>query len=371
MLERDFGLRSGFKVPRASMGGMRLPADEDEAIRLIRHAIDSGMKYIDTSRGYGNSEIIFGKALKDGYREKVILSTKWCPWVMKVEDSDDTSADCMRKRIDESMKRLDVDYLDFYQVWNIDSREHYDQAIAKGGMLDGIKKAMSEGLVGHTGFTTHDTVENLLTYIDEAEWCEIILFTYNILNHTYAPAIEAAHKKGIGTVTMNPVAGGVLNNSSDLFDRMTREFKAETPTDLGLRYLISNENIDTFIVGMNKISDVDNSIKSVESGAFSPETADKIRAEVESVTKERENFCTSCKYCMPCPQGIDIPTVMSAIADYRYWGFEQSAKENYHNMNTPGADACVKCGLCETKCTQHLGIMEEMGYALNVFGPKK
>ena len=214
MEEIKFGLRSGFTVPRASMGTMRLPEDHDEAVALLRHAIDSGMKYIDTSRGYGESEIKIGKALKDGYREKVILSTKWCPWVMKVEESDDTSSDCMRKRIEESMTRLDVDYLDYYQIWNIDSREHYDQAIAKGGMLEGVQKAMSDGLVGHTGFTTHDNVENLLTYIEEVDWCEIILFTYNLLNQTYAPAIEAAHKKGIGTVIMNPVGGGILNNPS-------------------------------------------------------------------------------------------------------------------------------------------------------------
>jgi len=73
---------------------------------------------------------------------------------------------------------------------------------------------------------------------------------------------------------------------------------------------------------------------------------------------------------MPCPQDIDIPAVMSAISDFRLWGFQQSAKDAYHAMKTPGAEACVKCGACETKCTQHLGIMEEMGYALNTFGPK-
>jgi len=107
---------------------------------------------------------------------------------------------------------LQLETWDYYQIWNIDSREHYDQAIAKGGMLEGVQKAMSDGLVGHTGFTTHDTVENLLTYIEEADWCEIILFTYNLLNQSYGPAIEAAHKKGIGTVIMNPVGGSILNN---------------------------------------------------------------------------------------------------------------------------------------------------------------
>jgi predicted aldo/keto reductase-like oxidoreductase len=352
------------------MGTMRLPEDHDEAVALLRHAIDSGMKYIDTSRGYGESEIKIGKALKDGYREKVILSTKWCPWVMKVEESDDTSSDCMRKRIEESMSRLDVDYLDYYQIWNIDSREHYDQAIAKGGMLEGVQKAMSDGLVGHTGFTTHDNVENLLTYIEEADWCEIILFTYNLLNQSYGPAIEAAHKKGIGTVIMNPVGGGILNNPSVFLNELVNKSGSISAADLGIRYLMSNPSVTTIIAGINKTSDVDNTINSVIAGSFTAPTMESIQTALTNVAMDKEQFCTGCRYCMPCPQDIDIPAVMSAISDFRLWGFQQSAKDAYHSMKTPGAEACVKCGACEAKCTQHLGIMEEMGYALNTFGPK-
>ena len=132
-------------------------------------------------------------------------------------------------------RRLGVDYLDFYQVWNIDSRDHYNQAVAKGGMVDGIRKAIDEGLVGHTGFTTHDTISNILTYIEEADWCEVILFTYNVLNETYAPAIRAAHERGIGTVIMNPLHGGLLAHSSEVLDRLVREVGASSVTDLAIR----------------------------------------------------------------------------------------------------------------------------------------
>jgi hypothetical protein len=98
MRERGFGKRSGLKVPRVNIGGMRFPQDMDTAVALIRHAIDSGMRYIDTSRGYGDSELKLARALKNGYREKVILSTKWSPWAMRVADSDTASADCMMSR---------------------------------------------------------------------------------------------------------------------------------------------------------------------------------------------------------------------------------------------------------------------------------
>ena len=180
----DFGKRSGLKVHPVSMGAMRLP-EEEKATPLIRHGIDAGMIYIDTSRGYVDSETKLGKALKDGYREKVILSTKWSPWNVKIEEDDDSSADCTYKRILESMQRLDVEYLDFYQIWAISEPGHYEKCTTKGGMLDGIFRAMNEGLVKHTGFTTHDKPENVSRYIDEADWCEAILFTHNILDGSY------------------------------------------------------------------------------------------------------------------------------------------------------------------------------------------
>ena len=178
-----FGKRSGLEVCPVSIGAMRLPEDDQQAVELLRQAIDANMIYIDTSRGYGDSEIKLGKALKDGYREKVILSTKWAPWVKKYEPDDDASAECTYKRICESMERLDVDYLDFYQIWNIHSEECFKLVTQKGGMLDGIRRAMDEGLVRHTGFTTHDTPENISKYIDQADWCEVIPITHYIQSY--------------------------------------------------------------------------------------------------------------------------------------------------------------------------------------------
>jgi predicted aldo/keto reductase-like oxidoreductase len=361
---RDFGTRCGFQIPRASMGGMRFPQDEDKAIELIRHAIDSGMRYIDTSRGYGDSEIKLGKALKDGYREKVLLSTKWAPWCVMIEDDDDASADCVRKRIDESMKRLDVEYLDFYQVWSINTREQYDLAVAKGGMVDGIRKAMDEGLVRHTGFTTHDTVENLLVYLDEADWCEILLLTHNLLNHTYVPVIEAAHKHGIGTIVMNPVGGGKLAEPSTFLTKLAQGVGAKDVPDLAIRYLMSNPNLDTIISGISKPSDVDDSIASVNAEAFTVDELKRIHAYLDLVSPQQTGFCTGCGYCLPCPNGVEIRDIMYAIYDDRYWGFTQAARRRYGNIEGKRADACTKCGVCVPKCTQHLDIPGEMTYAL-------
>jgi len=363
-----FGQRSGFQVTPASIGAMRLPADMDQAVALVRHAIDSGMRYIDTCRCYGDSELKLAQALKDGYREKVILSSKWAPWNVKVEDSDDTSADCVRKRIDESLRRLEVDYLDYYQIWSIGSRENYDAAVAKGGMLDGIRKAMDEGLVRHLGFTTHDTEANLLDYIAEADWCEIILFTYNLLNPTYAKAIAAAHAKGIGTIIMNPVAGGLLAHQSPLLQRLARQAGAETVPELAVRYLISHPEITTIISGIAKIADVDDTIAAIERGPIAPDQMAELRRELSVIHAARKGFCTGCRYCMPCPQGIDIPAIMGLVAQQRYWELAEPARDSYRRLKEPRAEACSRCGNCEEKCTQHLAVMDELAAAAKRFG---
>ncbi len=360
---RPFGKLCGFDIPRANIGAMRLPRDVDDAIALIRHAIDSGMRYIDTSRGYGESEWILGRALKDGYREKVILSTKWSPWITKIRPDDDASADRVRRRIEESMRRLDVDYLDFYQVWNIDNRENYDKVVAKGGQLEGILKAKDEGLIRHTGFTTHDSVENLLDYLDECDWCEILLTSYNLIDQRYAPVIAAAHEKGIGTVVMNPVGGGRLAADSPVLLDLAERVGAESVADLAIRFVMSNPCIDTIISGISKTSDVDDTIASTEAGSLSAAQLDEINTFLETVNTEKSGFCTSCKYCMPCPQGIDIPHIMNCNFDARVWGFQDAAKKRYNNIKTAKADACVECGVCEEKCTQKLGIIKEMSYA--------
>ena len=365
MERKQFGSRSGFTVAPVSIGAMRLPEDCTDAVALIRHAIDSGMCYIDTSRGYGESEFKLGRALKDGYREKVILSSKCSPWIKKVRDDDDGSADSVRRRIDETMLRLDVDKLDFYQVWNINSRDAWELATKKGGMVEGIRRAMDEGLVGHTGFTTHDTVENLLAYLDMADWAEILLVTYNLLNRTYEPVLAKAREKGIGTIVMNPVGGGKLTGESEVIMKLATELGAESVAELAVRYVLSNPNVDTILCGMSKPSDVDHTVASAARGAFTQDQAKTVDDFFASLSREESGFCTGCKYCMPCPAGINIPGIMTAVYEHRFLGLTEQARKSYVRATkdvTP--DACTDCGACEEKCTQTLQVRAELEYAM-------
>ena len=365
---RPFGKRCGYDVAPVSIGAMRLPVDSMDAVELIRHAIDSGMRYIDTSRGYGESEYALSRALKDGYREKVFLSTKCSPWIKKVRDSDDGSADSVRRRIEESLLRLDVDYLDFYQVWNINSPEAWELATKRDGMVDGIKKAMDDGVVKHSGFTSHEKVENLLGYLPRADWCEILLVSYNILNRDYEPVLERAHELGIGTVVMNPVGGGKFAEQSPVLQQLADEVGAASVADLASRFVFSNPNVDTMLCGMSKKTDVGDAIASVGRGVFSEDQIKMINEFFGKLSRENVSFCTSCGYCRPCPEGIKIPSIMSAIYDERFLGFKEGAKSAYTNA-TRGvkSDACKECGECEEKCTQGIRIIEELKYATSAF----
>ena len=368
MINRNFGTRCGLQVAPLSIGGMRFPGDVVDAVALIRHAIDSGMRYIDTCRAYGESEFILSRALKDGYREKVFLSTKCSPWIRKIKDSDDGSADSVRRRIEEQMLRLDVDYLDFYQVWNVNNPEAWEIATRKGGMVDGIRKAMDEGIVKHTGFTTHEAPEKLVKYLDEADWCEILLVSYNMMKLDYAPALEAARKHAIGTIVMNPCGGGTLAESSPVLGDLAKEVGAASVADMAVRFVLSNPNVDTMLCGMSKPQDVDDSIASVGRGPFSEEQVARITAFFAQHSSKNVGFCTACKYCMPCPSGINIPAIMGAVYQDRFLGLKAGARQAYRWAGKVKADACVKCGECETKCTQQLKIMSDMGYAAAEYG---
>jgi predicted aldo/keto reductase-like oxidoreductase len=246
-------------------------------------------------------------------------------------------------------------------VWNIDNREHFDAATAPGGMVEGIRTAIDEGLVGHAGFTTHDTPENIISYVEEADWAEIILFTYNLLNTSYAPAIAAAHEKGIGTIIMNPVGGGKLGKPSEVFLRLARELGAEKVAELAMCYVLSNANVTTIISGIGQKRDVDEAV--ADAAALTPGQMTRIAEFLAEIAKGKEGFCTGCKYCMPCPHEINIPAVLNAIYDHRFLGFTEDAAHSYRNIKEAKADACAQCGECEAKCTQKLKIMGEMDYA--------
>ncbi|NLB56086.1 MAG: hypothetical protein GX811_10045 [Lentisphaerae bacterium] len=364
MKHYPFGTRSGFLVPKLSMGAMRFPEKTEDAVKLIRHAIDSGFKYIDTCRRYGDSELKLKEALKDGYRDKVILSTKWAPWHEEGRFGE-PSAEIILEKIEESMERLEVNMFDFYQAWDISTPDRFQKFTAKGGMLDGILEAKKRGLLNHIGMTVHDLPENVIDYLKKSDWIEVLLVTYNMNNRDYASTLEVAKKLGIGTIVMNPVGGGLFGEESATLSALAEEVGAFSVPDMAIRYAQSNSDIDTVLVGISKISDVDDSIASIKRGPFADDALEVIDRFFDLRRAERKNFCSKCNYCMPCPQGVNIPTIMEAVFLQQSLGVKNRARRIYEGSGEKKAEACNKCGLCEEKCTQKLQIREHLDYALH------
>jgi hypothetical protein len=153
-----------------------------------------------------------------------------------------------------------------------------------------------------------------------------------------------------------------------VLSRLAAEVGAESVPDLAVRFILSNPAVDTIIGGYTCMADVDATGASAARGAFPPAQMERIAALLAEVSARQQEFCTSCKYCMPCPQGIDIPRVMAAVYEERFWGFRETARAIYEGIEGPKADACAQCGDCVEKCTQKLAIMDEMEHCRRLFG---
>ena len=355
-----FGTRSGLDASPISIGAMRLPGDTEDAVALIRQAIDAGMRYIDTSRGYGQSEWLLGRALRDGYREKVILSTKWSSWITKIRDTDDQSASSFRRRLEESMARLDVDYLDFYQIWNIHDPKQFQTATAPDGALEALLQAKEEGLIRHLGFTMHDAPEHCIQHMEQAPWCDAILVTYNLMHRLYAPVLEKAKELGIASIVMNPMGGGRFAQESPVLSALAAKVGVGSPAELATRFVMSNPNIDTQLCGIAKPSDITDTVAAADLGPLTADQLAIVDAFYNDICEKRQGFCTSCGYCAPCPQGINIPEVMKTLFNMRVLGTGGGSTNMYDHFEALNAGSCTSCGACETKCTQSLTIIKEM-----------
>ncbi len=365
---KPLGLRCGLPVLPVSIGTARLPHDREAAAVLIRAALDAGMCLIDSSRTYDDSELKVALALKNGYRERAVISAKWSPWAVKVDPDDLPTASCARKRLEEQLRRLQVDYVDLYMIWLINAPEHYQSATAPGGLLEGILRARDEGLVRHIGFSSHDTPQNICAYMRKSDWCEVVMVSYNLINHHNACVLRYAHDLGIGTLVMNPVGGGKFAQPSRVLDALVRKTDVSSAVELAIRYILSNPNADSMLVGIARNADVQDAVRFIEMGPLNNEQLYRVELILDSIDERTRQFCTACGYCMPCPGGVDIPAVMACLERQRFWDLKDSAQKKYHMLRGRDAASCTGCGRCLSKCTQHLPVPDEMKFAYRVFG---
>ncbi|MBT3276120.1 MAG: aldo/keto reductase, partial [Spirochaetales bacterium] len=371
MLYKPYG-KTGRDVSMLGFGAMRLPMLEDgtcdfeKAVPMLKRGIDFGINYIDTARGYikGTSEVAVGKAIKGYDREKLFVVTK-----IPSNEKEKSEAKAWREQLDEQLGRFDMPYLDLILFHGLSWQAFNDHVSKPGFALEAAKKAQTEGLVRHIGFSSHDTPENIQKLIGTGEFAGVLM-QFNFLDTRNRNAIENAKEAGMGVTIMGPVAGGRLGVPGSVALEGESIESLKIP-ELALRFVWNTPGVTVALSGMNVMEHIDENVQAAEKAAGMSETE---RQQVSAIIEKNKNlmdlYCTGCGYCLPCPNGVNIPENFKYMNWYKVWGLEQQAKENYSKFSPEGfwaagsveglsAAACVECGECEPKCPQNIPIIKQ------------
>ena len=372
--------KTGEKFSLLGFGTMRLPVErngesvkinEAETIRMIRSAIDRGVNYIDTAYPYhgGFSEVVVGKALKDGYREKVFLADKMPVWLLK-EDED------LEKIFNEQLKRLDVDCIDMYLIHN--ANVPIWKRTLKYNILDFLEKKRAEGKIKYIGFSFHDAFALFQEIIEAFPWdfCQIQLNYMDAEFQAGVKGLKFAGSKNIPVVIMEPLKGGKL---TDILPPSIEAFWAQapikrTPAEWAMRWVADFPEVLTILSGMSSMEQVDENIR-ILSEAKPNSLTELEHGIIKSVADEYNKLiqfsCTGCKYCLPCPEKIFIPTIIGLYNDWHLYQGSPKVRGDYKLWVPPkaGPSVCKTCKSCEARCPQQLPISDIMKKAQAIFEP--
>lgn len=365
---RDFG-RTGEKISALGFGCMRFPeyekdgkmyVDLEKTDEMLAEAYAQGVNYFDSAPYYcnKNSEAALGHGVKS-FRDKVLLSTKFPTEVAKKPGD-------FKRQLESSLKNMDTDHVDFYHFWGI-SRAKFDEIILAQDLLTDARKCKEEGLIRHISFSFHDDPSAIKYIIDTAEErgvpMESMLVQYNLLDRSNEQMLTYAQSKGLGTVAMGPVGGGRLAAPTELYAKLTGG--ATIPTyELAFKFVLGNPDLNCALSGMQTLDMVKkNTALASSETTFSAEEWKQLGNAMEDLKKFSELYCTGCRYCQPCPAGIEIPAIFNMYTYHNVYGLTGHAQHMFNEYVKKGGklhDACKNCGFCERKCPQHLKIREQL-----------
>lgn len=329
--------KTGMNVSVIGFGGIPIQkVSEKEAIDVILECKNNGINFIDTAQGYTVSETYIGKALKEAGRNSFYIATKAMAYTY----------DDMKQAIDESLKSMDIEYIDLFQIHNVSKPEQLEIVLSEHGALKAMIEAKQRGDIKHIGMTSH-VREVMLEAIEKCDEIETIQFPFNPVELQGTELLKKALEKGLGTIAMKPMAGGAIQN-----------------TELSLKYIVNSNLISVAIPGMDSIEQVEKNAaigKNIE-----PLTKEELEKLNEEVKELGNNFCRRCGYCKPCPEGIDIPNVFVFEGYVTRYNLPEYGKSRYESMPIK-ADACVRCRKCERKCPYNLPIVEKLKHAVKTF----
>ncbi len=358
MYYKQYG-NTGLKVSAVGMGCMRYDETDVAAGRFEKcaevtlYAHSKGINYFDTAPFYcdDKSEEITGLALSQVPRDSYFVSSKAnLGTTGKV-----VSADAFRRRLEKTLTRLKVDYLDFYHLWCLMSLEDYKKN--SDALYGFFEQARAEGLIRNIVFSSHMPGDDLEVVISR-DLFKGMLIGYNALNYRFRQSgIEAAAKKSMGVVVMNPLGGGVIPAHPELFGYLT-EGTDFNVAQAALRFVAAHQEISIALNGFTTMDHVDDACKAVENLVEKPTR--QIAAEMEGKGVVLNNLCTGCGYCDECPVGIEIPKYMDAYNQH-ILGDSINERLKWHwSLKNDMAATCTKCGKCERLCTQHLPIIARL-----------
>ncbi len=369
MQYRKFG-KHHVQVSALGFGLMRLPVlgddsskiDEGKTAEMVDYAISQGVNYFDTAFNYhrGQSEVVVGKILKKGYRDRVYLATKCPTWLIETAQDYD-------KYLDTQFEKLQTDHFDMYLLHSLDKKRW--ATLVNTGVFEFLDRAKSDGRIRFAGFSFHDDVSTFKTIVDSYDWdhCQI---QYNYMDEEFQAGTEGlkyASGKGLAVIVMEPLRGGrlaqgLLPEAQEVWDKASTPRK---PADWGLRWVWNHPEVCVALSGMGEMSQVVENVNTARSALPNSLTAQELSLyqEIKGIYRSRIKVgCTGCEYCLPCPQNINIPEWFQAYNNACMFGTLSSLAEAYERIKADLGDpaGCVECGQCEAACPQALTIRDHL-----------
>jgi uncharacterized protein len=377
MQYRPFG-KLDWQVSALGFGAMRLPIldgksgniDQVKATEMIRYAIDNGVNYVDTAYVYHEqkSETAVGIALKDGYRDRVKIATKLPIWLIK-ETAD------FDRFLNEQLSRMQTDHIDFYLLHALNKDSW--QKILDLKLIQEAEKALADGRIRHLGFSFHDKLETFKKIVDGYDKWTFCQIQYNFMDTEFQAGQEGlqyAASKGLAVVVMEPLRGGKLAADIPAAQPLWQSAaKKRKPADWALQWIWNQPEVAVVLSGMSTLEQIKENITSASASGIGSLTAQELELveKVNEVLTARSPIpCTACEYCMPCPNGVNIPRNFESYNNAAMYNDIVDSRFDYKNWipDAEKASQCIQCDECLSKCPQQIAISTWMPVIEDVLG---